>query len=67
VIVLLTHGHDALRVETQEGEHLIVPTAWTNYRPRRSLPEVGGRTVLLAPEAMKELAAYVAARRGTSH
>jgi hypothetical protein len=66
VTVVQTHGHGALRVETQEGEHIIVAAAWTDWRPRARLPEVDGRMVLLMPEATKELAAYVAARRDAS-
>jgi hypothetical protein len=66
VAVLQTHGRDALWVETPDGEHRIVPAAWTDWRPRAGLPEIGGRMVLLVPEAMKELAAYVAARRDAS-
>jgi hypothetical protein len=63
VAVLRTHGPGALWVETADGEHTIMPAAWTDWRPRAALPEIGGRMVLLVPEAMKELAAYVAARR----
>lgn len=66
VAVLRTHGPDALWVETPDGEHTIMPAAWTDWRPRAGLPEIGGRKVLLVPEAMKELAAYVAARRDAS-
>jgi hypothetical protein len=67
VAVLRTHGPDALWVETPDGKHTIVPAAWTDWRPRAGLPEIGGRQVLLVPDAMKELAAYAAARRDASH
>jgi hypothetical protein len=55
VAVLRTHGPGALWVETADGEHTIMPAAWTDWRPRAALPELGGRMVLLVPEAMKEL------------
>jgi hypothetical protein len=65
-MAVLRTGRDALWVETPDGEHRIVPAAWTDWHPRVGLPEIDGRMVLLVPEAMKALAVYVAARRDVS-
>jgi hypothetical protein len=57
------HGLEALWVETDDGKFLILPAAWTDWRPQAGCPALDGRTVRLAPEATQALAAYVAARR----
>lgn len=64
VRILRAYGPDALWVEVQDGEHTVLPVAWTDWYPRTKLPEVGNRAVRIAPEAAKSLAAYAAAHRG---
>jgi hypothetical protein len=57
-----TYGRYAVWVETPEERLLRVPLAWTTLRPRADPLAVEGRTVRLAPEALRELAAWVATR-----
>ena len=45
------------------GELRIIPTDWTDLRPRMPALSVGGRSVLLAPESVKKIARWVDARR----
>jgi hypothetical protein len=40
-------------IETQDGGHLMVPLEWTDLRPSALLAAVSGRTVPLAPEALR--------------
>lgn len=64
VRVIRAYGPNALWVEAEDGTLNILPAAWTDLRPRVDLSQVSDRAVRLAPEAAKELAAYVAAQRG---
>ena len=56
------HGRNGVRVETLDEQLMFLPVAWTTLRPRAEPLAVDGRAVLLAPEALRELAAWVAAR-----
>ncbi len=56
------HGRNGVRVETVDEQLMFLPVAWTTLRPRAEPLAVKGRTVLLAPEALRELVAWVAAR-----
>ena len=60
-----TFGRDAVRVETVDGKLILVPLAWTSMRPRPSPLELKGQSVRLAADALRELAAWVAARTTT--
>ena len=56
------YGRNGVRVETVDEQMMFLPVAWTTLRPRAEPLAVKGRAVLLAPEALRELAAWVAAR-----
>ena len=56
------YGRDAVWVETSDGKLRLLPLAWTTLRPRPEPLAVEGRAVRLAPEALRELTAWVAAR-----
>jgi hypothetical protein len=62
VAVRWSYGASAVRVETQAGQCLILPLDWTDLKPRAWLVERAGRTVHLAPDALRDLAAWVEAR-----
>lgn len=62
VEVVERYGRHALRVEQLDGHVRLVPAAWTDLVPRPAALAVNGRPVRLAPEALRELAAWVAAR-----
>ena len=57
------HGQDGVRVETADGKLRLLPVAWTSLRPHGEPLEHKGQAVLLAPEALIELTAWVKARR----
>lgn len=56
------YGRHALRVEQPDGQLRLLPVAWTDLVPRPAALAVKGRPVRLAPEALRELGAWVAAR-----
>jgi hypothetical protein len=62
VEVVERYGHHALRVEQPDGQLRLLPVAWTDLVPRPAALAVQGRAVRLAPEALRELGAWVAAR-----
>jgi hypothetical protein len=62
VEVVDRYGRHALRVEQSDGQLRLLPIAWTDLVPRPAALTVKGRPVRLAPEAMRELGAWVAAR-----
>ena len=66
VEVVGRYGRHALRVEQPDGQLRLLPVAWTDLVPRRAALALRGRRVRLAPEALRELGAWVAARI-TSH
>lgn len=57
-----TYGRSAVWVETPEERLFEVPRAWTTLCPRAEPLAALGRPVRLAPDALRELAAWVAAR-----
>ena len=57
-----SYGPDAVWVETTDGKLRLLPLAWTSLVPRRESLEIDGQVVRLAPEALLDLAAWVAAR-----
>ena len=59
VVVRRSHGAGIVLIETQDGGHLMVPLEWTDLKPVALLVAVSGRTVRLAPEALRELAAWI--------
>jgi hypothetical protein len=59
VVVRRSHGVGIVLIETQDGGHLMVPLEWTDLKPAALLVAVSGRTVRLAPEALRELAAWI--------
>jgi hypothetical protein len=62
VEVVARYGRHALRVEQPDGQLRLLPAAWTDLVPRPAALAVQGRPVRLAPEALRELGAWVAAR-----
>ena len=56
------YGSHALRVEQSDGQLRLLPVAWTDLVPRPAALALRGRRVRLAPEALRELGAWVAAR-----
>jgi hypothetical protein len=57
------YGRSAVWVETFDGGDLrMLPLSWTSRHPRPEPLASQGRAVRLAPEALRELAAWVAAR-----
>ena len=68
VEVLERYGRHALRVEQPDGQLRLLPIACTDRVPRPAALTVKGQPVRLAPGALRELAAWVAARisRGSS-
>ena len=57
-----TYGRSAVWVETPEERLFEVPRAWTTLCPRAAPLAAQGRPVRLAPDALRELAGWVAAR-----
>jgi len=62
VEVVERYGRHALRVEQPDGQLRLLPVTWTDLVPRQAALAVKGRPVRLAPEALRELGAWVAAR-----
>jgi hypothetical protein len=63
VVVQRSHGAGIVLVETQPAGHLMLPLEWTDLQPPAHLAAVySGRTVHFAPEALRELAAWIEAR-----
>jgi hypothetical protein len=62
VEVVERYGRHALRVEQPDGQLRLLPVAWTDLVPRPAALAVQGRPVRLAPEALRALGAWVAAR-----
>jgi hypothetical protein len=66
VVIRRSHGAGFVLVETQGGvQHLLLPLEWTDLQPPAHFAAVHAeRTVHLAPEALRELAAWIEARGG---
>ncbi len=62
VEVLARYGRHAPRVEQPDGQLRLLPVAWTDLVPRPAALAAKGRLVRLAPDAVRELGAWVAAR-----
>jgi hypothetical protein len=62
VEILARYGRHGLRVEQPDGQLRVLPVAWTDLVPRATALAVRGQPVRLAPEALRELGAWVAAR-----
>jgi hypothetical protein len=60
--IVARYGHHTLRVEQSDGRLRLLPVAWTDLMPRPAALVVDGRPVRLAPEALRQLGAWVAAR-----
>ena len=67
VEVIERYGRHALRVEQPDGQLRLLPVAWTDLVPRPAALAVQGRPVRLAPEALRALGAWVAARITQPH
>jgi hypothetical protein len=65
VEVVERYGRHALRVEQPDGHLRLLPVAWTDLVPRPAALAVQGRPVRLAPDALRELGAWGAARIGS--
>jgi hypothetical protein len=62
VEVVGRYGCHAVRVEQPNGQLRLQPVAWTDRVPRPAALALRGRWVQLAPDALCELGAWVAAR-----
>jgi len=62
VEIVARYGRHALRVEQPDGQLRLLPVAWTDLVPRPAALTMKGRPVRLAPGAVRELGAWVAAR-----
>jgi len=62
VEVVARHGRHVRQVEQPDGQLRLLPIAWTDLAPRPAALTVQGRPVRLAPGALRELTAWVAAR-----
>ncbi len=62
VEVVARYGRHALRVEQPDGQPRLLPVGWTDLVPRPAALTLKGRPVRLAPETLRELGAWVAAR-----
>ena len=62
VEVLARYGRHALRVEQPDGQLRLLPVAWTDLVPRPVALTLKGPPVRLAPDALRELGAWVAVR-----
>jgi len=62
--VITMHGRNAVWAETCDGRARLLPIAWTTLRPRPEPLALRGRAVHWAPEALRELALWTAARSG---
>lgn len=64
IAVISPHGRNAVWAETSDGKARLLPIAWTTLRPRPEPLAFRERAVHLAPEALRELALWTAARAG---
>jgi hypothetical protein len=62
VTVQWTYGARAVRVETDQNRRFIMPTVWTDLKPRPSWGEHAGIVVHLDPWALHELAGWIEVR-----
>jgi hypothetical protein len=60
--IVARYGRHTLRVEQADGRLRLLPVAWTDLMPRPAALVVDGHPVRLAPEALRQLGAWVAAR-----
>jgi hypothetical protein len=60
--VVSPYGRHAVWVETSDGNLRLLPLAWTTLEPRGEPLALQGRALRLDPLALRELAAWVAAR-----
>jgi hypothetical protein len=60
--VVARYGRHALRVEQPDGRLRLLPVAWTDRVSRPPALAVKSRPVRLAPAALREFSAWVAAR-----
>jgi hypothetical protein len=63
VSIMRNYGPDAVCVEGPDGRLAMLPTTWTDLKPRVLVASLCERQVRLAPEAVAELAQWVQARR----
>ncbi len=56
------YGRHAVWAETSDGKLRLLPRVWTTLQPRPEPLAAHGQAVRLAPEALRELAAWVSAR-----
>jgi hypothetical protein len=56
------YGRNAVFAETSDGELRLLPIVWTTLHVRPEPLALEGRPVRLAPQALRELALWVAAR-----
>jgi hypothetical protein len=62
VEIVARYGRHALRVEQPDGQLRLLPVVWTDLVPRPAALAVRGQPVRLAPDALRELGGWVAAR-----
>jgi hypothetical protein len=62
VEIVACHGRHAVRVEQPDGQLRLLPITWTDLVPWPEAMAIRGRPVRLAPKAVGELTAWVAAR-----
>ncbi len=63
--IIERYGRHGLRVEQPDGQIRLLPIAWTDLLPRSASPVIQGRVARLAPEALRQLSAWVVARMST--
>jgi len=61
--VVSNYGRHAVRAETVDGKLIQVPLAWTSMCPRPDPLRFRGQPVRLAADALREMVAWVAARK----
>src|SRR5262249_49152122 len=62
-VVVSPYGRHAIWAETSDGKLRLLPLAWTSLQPRPAPLALDGRPVRLDPAALREMAAWVVARR----
>jgi hypothetical protein len=65
VEIIERYGRHGLRVEQPDDQIRLLPVAWTDLLPRSASPVIQGRVARLAPEALRQLSAWVVARMST--
>jgi hypothetical protein len=60
--IVSAHGRNGVWAETSDGQLRVLPIAWTTLQPRASALVLGERQVRLAPDALRQLAHWVATR-----